>query len=400
MSLVVSENGFSYDSNLPKAIVMYRYEATEDEEISLEEGCYIDIVEEASDGWWRGFTISKDRKEGIFPFNYVRKLSKNETETWKQKMLNINTTGGASTTNSILNNIKNNSNNIDQAQQSTLRDSSTSNSSSSTLSVNHNQNQSESTTSLPGLEPTETHYIASLSDPIEKEQQQQPNNNQQQQQQQPQLSYAQKRLTSLPPVPPQPTPLQIPQQQSSSPSSSTTSINSSSPTSPTSPQSTSQSSFENSPIPSLPTPPQNLVTIKLDDVSKEGYLTKKGHIRRNWNVRWFRLKRNVLTYTKSPSESKVSGELILTPDTQVDIATSMKRTNCFQIRIPNHMNTKSELILACSANSPTDMEEWINAINQAKLVKLSIYRQQQQHIIIIIILLFFYSISSILKGFI
>eukprot|EP01133_Synstelium_polycarpum_P014215 gene14215-16762_t len=70
----------------------------------------------------------------------------------------------------------------------------------------------------------------------------------------------------------------------------------------------------------------------------------------------------------SPKESKLSGELILTPDTEVDIATSMKRTNCFQIKIPLDKTSGKFNIFYCSAQSPDDMEQWIIAINQAKVL--------------------------------
>ncbi|GAM17025.1 hypothetical protein SAMD00019534_002000 [Acytostelium subglobosum LB1] len=279
-NLEVTNDGLSYDPNAPKAVVLYRYEATEDQEITLEEGSLIDIIEEASDGWWKGCTIAKVRKEGIFPFNYVRKLTSDEFEEWLQG---------------------DDDDEDDEQQQQQVKQQM------SKLQVTDNNSAADSSSSSSSpassyIKPSETHSTATSTS----------------------QTNADSNITvaGSPSTPP--------------PQRLSTAISSSS--------------------------PAQHVTIR------EGYLTKKGHIRRNWNVRWFQLKRNVLTYAKSPKESKVSGELVLTPDTQVDIATSMKRTNCFQIKVPNHNNTNKELLFYCSAQSTDDMESWIACINQAKIV--------------------------------
>lgn len=52
------------------AIVIYDYEAEEDNEIPLREGEKITEIEEAGEGWWQGCNSSG--KFGMFPANYVK----------------------------------------------------------------------------------------------------------------------------------------------------------------------------------------------------------------------------------------------------------------------------------------------------------------------------------------
>ncbi|KAF2074982.1 hypothetical protein CYY_003721 [Polysphondylium violaceum] len=336
----------NHNSKLPKGIALYRYDATEDEELSLEEGDIVDIEEESDDGWWKGYIINKKptqlvRKEGIFPYNYVKKLSKAEFHQYNKSFSNggatptpnINSSNSSSSNSSINKNEDNsNSNNNNNNNNCKIEETATSTStlpktsdesSTSTISIppitnnstleNNNSNSIEQQNNLlyQMKDFPEDHIIASLSDPLEKRNTGSPTMNRysddNEQFQKQQLELAQKQ-----------------QQQEQ--------------------------------------PPQNFgITIQLNDIAKQGYLIKKGHIRRNWNVRWFQLRRNILTYSKTPTEPKLSGTLTLTKETEVDIATNMKRTNCFQIKIP-----QDNLVFYCSAQSADDMESWIQALNQAK----------------------------------
>lgn len=47
------------------AVVLYDYEATEDNEMHLIEGEYIEQIEEVGEGWWSG--VGADGKTGLFP---------------------------------------------------------------------------------------------------------------------------------------------------------------------------------------------------------------------------------------------------------------------------------------------------------------------------------------------
>ncbi|EGC31571.1 hypothetical protein DICPUDRAFT_39748, partial [Dictyostelium purpureum] len=284
---------------LPKGIALYRYEATEDEELTLEEGDIVDIHDEANDGWWKVKKISENEKneqningnnnnsnkkdEGIFPHNYVYKLP-----TMDFYQLSQNKTCPIQYIQNVLReNQLNNTNNAEQNKGD----------------FNFNEYNSQSI-------KDETHLIASLSDPMEKISP--PLNTDQYQQQQIEEQKQQEELLKL--------------------------------------QKEQNDERQK----------QQGITIKLNDVAKEGFLIKKGHIRRNWNVRWFQLKRNILTYSKTPNEPKLSGTIVLSSETEIDIATNMKRTNCFQIK-------NQGFVFYCSSQSPDDMESWIHALNQAKV---------------------------------
>ena len=47
------------------AVVLYEYEATEDNEINLAEGDFVEHIEEIDEGWWSG--VGPDGKTGLFP---------------------------------------------------------------------------------------------------------------------------------------------------------------------------------------------------------------------------------------------------------------------------------------------------------------------------------------------
>ncbi|KAJ6624893.1 SH3 domain-containing protein [Mycena sp. CBHHK59/15] len=51
------------------AVVLYDYDAAEDNEMNLVEGELIEQVEEIDEGWWSG--IGPGGKSGLFPANYV-----------------------------------------------------------------------------------------------------------------------------------------------------------------------------------------------------------------------------------------------------------------------------------------------------------------------------------------
>jgi len=66
--LMVSRNGPSLNI---KALAKFRYASTRDDELSLEKGDEVIVMEKEADGWWRGRCGTKI---GWFPFNYVEEV--------------------------------------------------------------------------------------------------------------------------------------------------------------------------------------------------------------------------------------------------------------------------------------------------------------------------------------
>ena len=66
--LMVSRNGPSLNI---KAVAKFRYASTRDDELSLEKGDEVIVMEKEADGWWRGRCGTKI---GWFPFNYVEEV--------------------------------------------------------------------------------------------------------------------------------------------------------------------------------------------------------------------------------------------------------------------------------------------------------------------------------------
>ena len=56
----------SFAGNVIVAAVLYEYEATEDNEMNLAEGDFVEHIEEIDEGWWSG--VVPDGKTGLFPY--------------------------------------------------------------------------------------------------------------------------------------------------------------------------------------------------------------------------------------------------------------------------------------------------------------------------------------------
>ena len=54
-----------------KAVAKFRYVSTREDELSLEKGDHLVVIEKEADGWWRG---RSGTRIGWFPFNYVEEL--------------------------------------------------------------------------------------------------------------------------------------------------------------------------------------------------------------------------------------------------------------------------------------------------------------------------------------
>lgn len=97
-----------------------------------------------------------------------------------------------------------------------------------------------------------------------------------------------------------------------------------------------------------------------------GYLNKKGHVRRNWNIRWFKVEPGRLSYWKNPETAKLKGEVRLDSETVVDYAKEVKKPHAFVIsRTAAGGQTSYELFV--SANNALDMNDWMKAINDSKV---------------------------------
>ena len=61
---------------------MFSYVATENDELSLEVGDIVEVLDEAEDGWWSGELRGK---EGVFPNNFVVEITEEEAMAAKKK---------------------------------------------------------------------------------------------------------------------------------------------------------------------------------------------------------------------------------------------------------------------------------------------------------------------------
>ena len=64
------------------ARVTFAYEADNEDELSLDVGKVIEVLGDVEDGWWKG---RFGGKEGVFPENFVEKLSEADAEAHKKK---------------------------------------------------------------------------------------------------------------------------------------------------------------------------------------------------------------------------------------------------------------------------------------------------------------------------
>ena len=112
---------------------------------------------------------------------------------------------------------------------------------------------------------------------------------------------------------------------------------------------------------------------------KKGFLTKKGHRRRNWKVRYFVLEKNKLSYFAQPKvcfllslwegakylwyfkDRSPKGVVPLHKSTLVKLAPEMKKSNCFTVSIPT-----KPYVFYIQAPTGEEMMEWMEAIQEAK----------------------------------
>lgn len=100
--------------------------------------------------------------------------------------------------------------------------------------------------------------------------------------------------------------------------------------------------------------------IERNDILKEGFLVKKGHIRHNWKSRWFVLLPNVLCYFKSKGESVPKGIInlkgcsVISPDPEY-----VKKEYVF--RLIEILGTEYLL----QGSNETERDSWVQEIGAA-----------------------------------
>jgi len=94
---------------------------------------------------------------------------------------------------------------------------------------------------------------------------------------------------------------------------------------------------------------------------KEGYLTKRGIVVKNWKRRWFVQQGSLLLYYKKQSDPFPAGEILLNEATQIDcLAESVdNKAFCFVIKTPGR-----EFFI--SADNGKEMYDWIQSMRAAK----------------------------------
>lgn len=124
----------------------------------------------------------------------------------------------------------------------------------------------------------------------------------------------------------------------------------------------------------------SLGNIPSDQILKQGYLLKKGHKRRNWTRRWFELRADkILRYMVQPGDKTHKGEIIITPDTQVERAKGLHKAVdhpfCIQItqlhKISEFKNKKltvvtTQYVFYMDAASMEEMTLWIQALRNVQ----------------------------------
>lgn len=95
------------------------------------------------------------------------------------------------------------------------------------------------------------------------------------------------------------------------------------------------------------------------NVLKEGYLWKKGHLRRNWTERWFCLKPSVLSYYTSEDRKECKGSIELDQNCCVEVLPEREGKRCmFCVKT---LNKTYEM----SAPDSKQRQEWTAAIQLA-----------------------------------
>ncbi|XP_048858998.1 differentially expressed in FDCP 6 homolog isoform X2 [Brienomyrus brachyistius] len=97
----------------------------------------------------------------------------------------------------------------------------------------------------------------------------------------------------------------------------------------------------------------------VDDVLKEGYLWKRGQLRRNWAERWFMLRPNTLAYFSSEDRRERKGNIVLDGNCCVEVLPDKDGKRCMFC-----LKTLSKTY-EMSASDTKQRQEWTAAIQTA-----------------------------------
>lgn len=102
-------------------------------------------------------------------------------------------------------------------------------------------------------------------------------------------------------------------------------------------------------------------------IIKEGFLSKRGGIVKNWKTRWFTLKGNNLYYYKHKDDGEPLGFIpIERASVQVVPFSRVKKNFCFEITDPSNSFNKWHKSYFIYANNEEEMNAWIEAIVNVK----------------------------------
>eukprot|EP01133_Synstelium_polycarpum_P007297 gene7297-8485_t len=104
---------------------------------------------------------------------------------------------------------------------------------------------------------------------------------------------------------------------------------------------------------------QASITIQIGEIVKQGYLTKKGAMRRNWTKRWFVLKQGYLFYFKTSRDKKPKGIIQLL---NVIVSKSYYKPHCMAVKSTNSDKEDREFLI-CASNQQ-DVDDWIACITK------------------------------------
>ncbi|KAG9395970.1 PH domain [Carpediemonas membranifera] len=94
-----------------------------------------------------------------------------------------------------------------------------------------------------------------------------------------------------------------------------------------------------------------------ESISKKGWMTKQGHVVKNWKQRWFVLKNSMLMYYKSDADTTHPAGVIDLADAAVQ--PSDKKDHCMEL-------TTKDKVFYISVGSKPELLEWMHTIRKAR----------------------------------
>ncbi|KAK2949474.1 hypothetical protein BLNAU_15562 [Blattamonas nauphoetae] len=102
--------------------------------------------------------------------------------------------------------------------------------------------------------------------------------------------------------------------------------------------------------------------IEQQQILTEGWLTKQGHVRKNWKRRYFKIQGNTIYYYPKQDATKEAGTIPLSGCSVTTADTETGKPFSFHIFYPGNPSAKEFYICADNA---LDMTGWINGIEKS-----------------------------------